>query len=394
MIRLGVIGYGGRAAGMVGVLREVGGDARVVGVVDPDQAGVKARLAVSDRQDARFYPNVAELVRDVRPDALLIGTRCHQHTRYAIEAAAFDIPLFLEKPVAISLEQAVALEEAFTKSRCPVVVSFPLRVSSLCALARQYLEAGAVGSAEHVLATNYVPYGTCYFDMGYRNYEITQGLFLQKATHDFDYLMYLLDSPIVRVAAMQTRGRVFGGSKPAGLVCSRCEEADRCLESPANRRRNSSGGILDDHPCVFGEEIGTPATGMNEDSSSALLEFGTGVHGVYTQVFYSRRDAGLRGATISGYHGTVSFDWYTNQLRRVRHHQPFSEVVTAGGGASHFGGDLELMRNFLGIIAGKETSRTPVIVGIQSVYACLAAKESAETGRYVAVRQVGQTAAR
>jgi hypothetical protein len=29
--------------------------------------------------------------------------------------------------------------------------------------------------------------------------------------------------------------------------------------------------------------------------------------------------------------------------------------------------------------------------GIQSVYACLAAKESAETGRMVKVRQVGQS---
>ena len=45
-----------------------------------------------------------------------------------------------------SMDQATALEEAFARSRCPAVVSFPLRVSSLCALARQYLVEGAVGS--------------------------------------------------------------------------------------------------------------------------------------------------------------------------------------------------------------------------------------------------------
>ena len=73
---------------------------------------------------------------------------------------------------------------------------------------------------------------------------------------------------------------------------------------------------------------------MNEDSSSALLEFASGAHGVYTQVFYARRDAATRGATISGYRGTLSFDWYTNELKRVRHHAPFSDTIKAGGGAS------------------------------------------------------------
>jgi hypothetical protein len=34
--------------------------------------------------------------------------------------------------------------------------------------------------------------------------------------------------------------------------------------------------------------------------------------------------------------------------------------------------------------------RTPIETGIQAVYACLAAKQSAEKGRFVDVRLVGQ----
>ena len=129
---------------------------------------------------------------------------------------------------------------------------------------------------------------------------------------------------------------------------------------------------------------------MNEDASSAMVEFASGAHGVYSQVFYARRDAGARGAIVSGYHGTVSFDWYTNQLKRVRHHGPFSDKVTGGEGLSHFGGDLVLAYNFIDLIKGKAESRTPIWTGIQSVYSCLAAKQSAETGEFVKVRQVGQ----
>jgi predicted dehydrogenase len=236
---------------------------------------------------------------------------------------------------------------------------------------------------------NYVPYATCYWEDGYRYFDITQGLFLQKATHDFDYMSYLMGEPIVRVSAMATRQHVFGGKKRAGLVCSKCREQDTCLESPQNRTRNGTTGYKEDHPCVYSIDCGTLETGTNEDCSSALVEFASGAHGVYTQVFFTRRDAATRGATVSGYMGTLSFDWYTSRMRYVRHHAPFSATEQAGEGASHFGGDIELGRDFIGLVKGKAKSRTPIETGIQSVYACLAARESADKGRFVNVRQVG-----
>ena len=229
-----------------------------------------------------------------------------------------------------------------------------------------------------------------HWEAPYRNFELTQGLFLQKATHDLDYMGYLMDSPIVRVAAMGTWRHVFGGTKSSGLVCSACDEQETCLESPQNRRRNGTSGSKKDHPCVYSVDCGSVETGTNEDCSSALIEFASGAHGVYTQVFYARRDAATRGATVSGYMGTVRFDWYTNELLRVRHHAPFSATERAGQGASHFGGDAELAHDFIGLIQGKAVSRTPIEVGLRSIYACLAAKEAAETGRFVKVRQVGE----
>lgn len=390
MIRIGVIGYGNRIHGVIDhVLREVDPNIRVVGIVDPDEKGVRSRLAECDRNDVVFYPSLDTMVRKAKLDALAIGTRCNLHAPYAIKAAQYDLPLYLEKPVATSMAQATALERAFKKSQCPVVVSFPLRVSPLCMLAKKYVTDGAVGEPIHIHAVNYVPYATCYWDMGYRDYSVTQGLFLQKATHDFDYMSHLMGSPIVRVAAMAVRGRVFGGEKRAGLTCSKCREQDRCLESPQNRKRNGNGGLLTDHLCTFGRECGTPETGMNEDCSSALIEFASGAQGVYSQVFFARRDAGARGSTISGYMGTLSFDWYANSLRRVRHHEPFTATEKAGEGMSHFGGDLELAHDFIGIIKGKAKTRTPIEAGLASVYACLAAKQSSETGKFVNVRQVG-----
>ncbi len=394
MIRLGVIGHGGRASSFIrNCMRPVcETDLRIVGIVDPDEKGARSRLGPED-VDVRFFSSVDELMRGAGPDAVVIGTRCNLHAPVAVECAAYDVPVFLEKPVAISYSQSADLERAYQSSRAPVLVSFPLRTSPLCVLAKSLLDDDAVGVRHHILATNYVSYGTVYWEKEYRNYEITGGLFLQKATHDFDYMMYLMDSPIISVTATAHYGGIFGGDKPADLRCSACDQRHTCPESPENRVRNGSGGSAD-HLCLFSEAAGTPETGTNEDTSSALVEFADGAHGVYTQVFFSRRDAARRGAVVSGYEGTVDFDWYRNDLIRTRHHRPFTDRITAAGGMSHFGGDTELARNFVALIEGRESAAADIWDGIRSVNACLAARESAKTRKHVAVRLPGKSDSR
>ncbi|MDD5483361.1 MAG: Gfo/Idh/MocA family oxidoreductase [Kiritimatiellae bacterium] len=408
MLKIGVVGYGHRSSGLVNrYLLEEEPDARVAGVVDPDEANARARLPEADRNEAVFYTTLPEMLRKAKLDGIIVGPRCNLHTPYAIEASRFDVPMFLEKPVAISMAQATALERAFEKSKCPVVVSFPLRLSPLCALAREQIAGGAVGKPEHILAVNYVTYGAGFFEQHYRNYQVTQGLFLQKATHDFDAMSYLMDSPIVKVAATASWGRVYGGKKPAGLKCSQCREAETCPESPANRRKVQEGSPIEDlmythlycpedlkkrpredHLCPFSVDCGTPEKGMNEDSSSALVEFKNGAKGVYTQVFYACRPA--RGATVSGYKGAVSFDWYKNNLKLSRRSSSYTDTISGGHYQPHFGGDRELIHDFIRVMKGGKKIRATLAMGIQSVYACLAAKESALKGRFINVRQVGQ----
>ncbi|MCP5529442.1 MAG: Gfo/Idh/MocA family oxidoreductase [Opitutaceae bacterium] len=363
MIKIGVIGLGRRVSGIIKQLVALDSACRVTAVLDPDETGARERLPEADRQAATFYSSVKTLLNRGRPDALVIGTRCNLHARYAAAVASAGVPLFLEKPIATTMRDARALERAWQSAKSEVVVSFPLRVSQLCTEAKQQINQGAVGRVEHLLGVNYVTYGDVYFDRWYRDYNITQGLFLQKATHDFDYLAYLAGAPITRVAAMKACGRVY---------------RDKSLE-PA-------GG---DPDAAYYPQVGTPETGMNEDSSSALLEFANGAQGVYTQVFYSRNDAATRGATISGLHGTLRFDWYANALRVIPHSTDSKpQDFAPPAGVEHFGGDAVLVRNFSDVIHGRAKSLTPMRAGLESVYACLAAKRSAETGRFVNVQPV------
>ncbi len=393
MIKLAVIGYGKRIDAVINnAFRALCDDLRIVGIIDPDIEGVMKKLDKKDRENVKFFDNVNDLITKTKPDAIAIGTRCNLHTPYAIEVAKYDIPLFLEKPVSISLEQALELERAFENSKCEVVVSFPLRVSPLVRLAKKYIDDGTIGKPEHITGLNYVPYGYVYFQEGYRDYNITQGLFLQKATHDLDYIMYLMNEPIVEIAAMTTKGHIWGGDKDEKLHCAICPEKDTCFESPKNRKLNSSvewESELEDHLCPFSKAAGTPETGMNEDSSSTIFKFKSGAHGIYTQIFYSRRTAKKRGAIISGYLGTIEFEWYKNKFNYYGHHNLKDDIINIGSVENHFGGDIELARNFIDVIQGKNKSLSTIWDGLRSVYTCLAAKESDETGKFVKVRQVG-----
>ncbi len=140
MVRLGVVGYGGRIGRVINdILRSVAPDIRVVGIVDPDEKYVRGHLGECDQKDVVFYKNLSEMVRKAKLDGLAIGTRCNLHAPYAIEASKYDIPLYLEKPVAITMRQAISLEKAFGNSKCDVVVSFPLRVSPLCTMTKEFI---------------------------------------------------------------------------------------------------------------------------------------------------------------------------------------------------------------------------------------------------------------
>src|SRR5437879_11507539 len=136
MTRLGVIGYGRRMRSVLATIGEVDGSTRVAALVDPRAAELRGAFP-DELAGAAFYEDAAAMLADADLDGVLIGTRCSLHTPYACAVLAAGLPLFLEKPVATSWEQAAHLRAAAASATSPVVVSFPLRVSSMCELAKE-----------------------------------------------------------------------------------------------------------------------------------------------------------------------------------------------------------------------------------------------------------------
>ena len=389
MIRLAVIGSGLRAASLVKLAQEIDPAVRLSAVADPDGDNARGCLKKErvDFQDTRFFDSADQLIEQADSyDALMLGTRCDLHTPIAVKLAPLNLPLFLEKPVSISMAQLVQLEEAFRGRDQKVVVSFPLRMTPLCQRVNEIVQSGRLGVINQVAAFNDVPYGGVYFGQWYRDHKITGGLWLQKATHDFDYINHLLDATPLVISATSTR-KVYGGSEPADLKCSNCPKTELCPESPVNiLKRGDDGGMGEgDHACAFSDSI------ENQDAGAAMVMYDDATQLSYSQNFVSRRSAGRRGARITGYYATLDFDWYTENIRVTEHHGQAVDNIHVPVAVGHHGGDHVLVKNFLHVIHGQAESKSTLEDGLVSAAMCLAARESASTGTFQQVRVPGRS---
>ncbi|MBM3188712.1 MAG: Gfo/Idh/MocA family oxidoreductase [Chloroflexi bacterium] len=379
MLRVGIIGYGSRVSHMAKGLAVYGIPYRVVAIADPRAAEIRE---ANDPflSEAAYYEDADDMLAEQGAlDGVMVGTRCYLHAEMACKAAARNLPLFLEKPIAITFEQLAAVERAFRHVTAPTVVSFPLRLTPIVQRVREMLEANTIGTVEHVVAFNDVPYGDVYYNHWYRNYDQVGGLFLQKATHDFDYVNYLLGQRPKVLCAMNAQ-RIYGGDKPFDLRCIDCDEQETCPESPYNLfyQRYQGESVRQDprRMCMFSEGI------RNEDLGNCIVEYEGGAQLSYTQNFFARFRAARRGARLYGYRGTIHFDWYENAIHLYRHQSPMVETVGFTGEMPHFGGDRELCLDFLRAMRDGAPSRSPIEAGITSVLMCLWARESAEKRQF------------
>ena len=385
VLNLAVIGMGDRATSLMGLFGRVHPPFRVAAVADPDEEGARRRLRETGvaHEGAQFFAEADRMLEQAEGfDGILIGTQCNLHAPLAVKVASTRLPLYLEKPVAVSYEQIVALRDAYRGREKSVVVSFPMRSTPLFAAVMEVVESGLLGTINQAQAINNVPYGGVYYSEGYREYELTGGLWLQKATHDFDYLSQILGTPIA-ITTMMTR-KVYGGDMPHDLWCSSCDKAETCLESPQGAaRRGDDGGVgTGDHPCVYGDRI------KNQDAGSAIIMYENGAHAVYSQNFVSRRSAASRGAIITGYEATLSFDWYTETVKVVHHHCDRVDTTHVRATTGHLGGDEVLARNFVDVCLGRDQSQCDLSAGLRSAAICLAARESAHRQKWMPVGDV------
>ncbi|MGB7134830.1 MAG: Gfo/Idh/MocA family oxidoreductase, partial [Acidobacteriaceae bacterium] len=99
-------------------------DARLIGIVDADPA-LRAKYQQQFHLDpSLFYSTLDNLFAHQHPQALLVYTSIGEHRRIIEAAAAHGVDVMVEKPLTLSLDDALAIRRAAREHRIQVLVNY------------------------------------------------------------------------------------------------------------------------------------------------------------------------------------------------------------------------------------------------------------------------------
>ena len=99
-------------------------DVELVGIAEPDKS-IFDRYAAKFNLDPKLYhADLDELLTATKPQAVLVYTNTHDHLRAVEICAKHKIPVMMEKPLAISIADAHAIERAAKAANIPVLVNY------------------------------------------------------------------------------------------------------------------------------------------------------------------------------------------------------------------------------------------------------------------------------
>ncbi|HEY7208726.1 MAG TPA: Gfo/Idh/MocA family oxidoreductase [Bryobacteraceae bacterium] len=99
-------------------------DVELVGIAEPDKA-LFEKYRARDHFPAKFYfSNVPDLVDATHPDAVLIFSSTYDHRRIVEECASRHVHVLMEKPLAVSYRDALAMQKAARAGRIHVLTDY------------------------------------------------------------------------------------------------------------------------------------------------------------------------------------------------------------------------------------------------------------------------------
>ena len=148
VIRVGVVGTGGRARHLMKSLAGIEG-VRITALCDVWDVALKEATPLA-AAGAKATKDSAELFADKDIDAVLIGTPDHQHVPVTIAALKAGKDVYVEKPLTHDAAEADAMLSAHAAAKRIVQVGMQQRSMPHVAKARELVQAGALGKVVKV----------------------------------------------------------------------------------------------------------------------------------------------------------------------------------------------------------------------------------------------------
>lgn len=148
----------------------------------------------------KMYTDYEQLVKDPDIDVICICTPSWLHAKMTIAAAKHDKHVIVEKPLAMTTEEAKTVLAAFARSKGKISVVLQNRFTPAVAFVKQM--SGMLGKLQYVSADMFWYRDAKYYESEWRGkVELDGGTLLNQGTHFVDAIAYLSGKDFAKVSA-------------------------------------------------------------------------------------------------------------------------------------------------------------------------------------------------
>lgn len=216
---------------------------QLVALAEPVELQMAECRAEFDLPDDACYNTHRELLDDVADlDGVIVATTVPTHREVACACLERGIPIFLEKPIAGTIEDAWEMVKTAERTGTPVHMGFNCRYTAWFSDVHKLALSQAIGKVMAINWTERIPvemWGDDYCRSASYNTRAAIGtLLLEKSCHDIDQVNWIVGERCERVASFGSR-RFFVEKSDVPRRCSAaCPEYKECpFYAPGQERR-------------------------------------------------------------------------------------------------------------------------------------------------------------
>lgn len=347
----------------------------------------------------KVYASFDEMMKAVKPDAVIVTTVDSFHHEYIIKALEYGCDAISEKPMTTDEVKCKAITDAERKSGKKVYVTFNMRFTPYFVAIKELMMKKVLG---RVLNVNYEHllgkwHGADYFRRWHSNAAKSGSLLVHKSTHHLDIVNWLLDDTPQTVTALGSLHYYGRNREMYGKRCADCAHKKSCeyyydvsadsLCSELYVKAEKNDGYMRD-ACPFRDGIDI------YDNMSLSVRYKKGALLTYNLTTYNPYE-GYK-ITVTGTDGRLeAYEVWDGagadddcEIKLFETGGKVTKITFPKAGGAHSGGDERLLKMlFEGGIEDKLGQCASSFDGAASALIGICAKKSIETGKAVDIEQ-------
>lgn len=257
-LRIGIIGTGGIAGSHIASYKK---QPDVEVVAGADLIPGKAEKFFKDNEvEAKAFTDYKEMIDTMNLDAVSVCTYNRTHAECTIYALEHGLPVLLEKPMTVTLEEAIAIREAEKKSGKIVSVGFQPRFDANMQMIKKIVQSGELGRVYYVQTGGGRRHGipVSWSETFIENDKAGLGALGDIGCYSIDLVMNALDNP-KPLTVTGTATDYFGTTPEAYAQVGKPECAKKfSVDDFASAYIRLEGGIILDFRIAWYMHLDTP----------------------------------------------------------------------------------------------------------------------------------------